>query len=352
MSNLAKINQLGQSVWLDNLSRNIIQNGELSQFIQQHKVTGVTSNPAIFFKSFSNDKLYSDDVAKVKQLTNVSLEQRYEGIVIQDIQACCDLLKHTYVASNKKDGFVSLELSPEVANNTLATIENALRLSRLVNRDNLMIKIPATKEGIEALEELTYLGLNINITLLFSISQVEKTWNAYIRGIKRRSADGKTLTNRSVASFFLSRIDALLDPKLSNELKGKVAIAIARVLYDKYQKLFHTDDFAPLLKSGATGQYLLWASTATKDPNYSDVMYIEELIGADTVNTIPDNTLKAFIDHGNAASRLTNNVVESYAILDAVKKDGFDLEYIGATLQKDGLAQFETAFASLLELLG
>jgi transaldolase len=350
VSKIEIIKNFGQKIWLDSISRELINSNSLNKLINEDGIAGITSNPTIFHKAISADKRYQHDLEKLKT-SHLELEQRYETLVIPDIRMACDLFMPTYNGTNKEDGYVSFEVSPHIANNTIATIESAKRLWHEINRPNLMIKIPATKAGIAALTELIYLGINVNITLLFSLDQVVDTWQAYINGLQRRFKEGLDLKHiKSVASFFLSRVDTAVDPKLPEELQGKCAISLAKTAYLIYQEIFSSVIFMPLKKAGAIGQYLLWASTGTKNPKYSDTLYIEELIGMETINTVPDETLNAFRDHGKAGSRLTKDIEKAPKVLDQIKKY-VDMQQLGQTLQNDGLKSFEKSFDSLIELM-
>jgi transaldolase len=320
VSKIEMIKNFGQKIWLDSISRELVNSNLLNKLINEDGIAGITSNPTIFHKAILSDKRYQHDLEKLKN-TNMDLEARYEALVIPDIKMACDIFLQTYNDTNKEDGYVSFEISPHLAHNTSATIETAKRIWDQINRPNLMIKIPATKSGIEALTELTYLGININITLIFSLDQAVDTWHAYINGLQRRYKNGLDLKHiKAVASFFLSRVDSAVDSKLPEELQGKCAINLAKTAYLIYQEIFSNPIFMTLKKSGAVGQYLLWASTGTKNPKYSDTLYVEELIGMETINTVPDETLNAFRDHGNVASRLTKDIEKAPKILEEIKK--------------------------------
>ena len=350
MSKLLDIKQYGQQIWIDNLSRELIHSGTIQKLIDNDGIAGITSNPTIFHKAISNDKLYHDDLIKVRQ-SNLTPEERYEALVIPDIIAACDIMLPVYEQSNHNDGYVSFEVSPYLANDAIGTIHNAKRLWKQINRPNLMIKVPATKAGTIAFEELIAEGINVNITLLFSLKQVLHIWQAYINGLQKRQNQGLAINNiKSVASFFLSRIDSAIDGTLPRELQGKAAINLAKVAYLAYNEIFDSIIFAPLKSAGAKGQSLLWASTGTKNPDYSDVLYVEALIGDDTINTIPDATLDAFRDHGVASSSLYNDIKDSPQVIEKIKLLA-DLEALGETLQSDGLKLFTASFDSLLELV-
>lgn len=358
MSRIAAIKPLGQRIWLDNLSRGLIQAGTLQQLLTDDAIAGVTSNPAIFYKAISSDPLYADDLAKLKADASLTAEQRYEALVVPDVQATCDLNLPQYQSSEGLDGYVSLEVSPFLANDYAGTVAAAHRLWKAVNHPNAMIKVPATQAGILAFEQLITDGINVNITLMFSLKHTDDVLTAYIRGLEARKAAGLPLDHvRAVASVFLSRVDVLLDKKLEEigspealALRGKSAIAFVKVAYEHYKKLFYGTRFAELKAAGAHPQRLLWASTGTKNPAYRDTMYVEELIGADTVNTVPDATLDAFRDHGEAAARLETGTADAVATLVTLRKLGFDFNIVGEQLQSEGLKLFDEAFEKLLQL--
>lgn len=349
-TSVADISSFGQQIWLDNLSRELIKSGSLEKLIKEDNIEGVTSNPSIFYKAISSDKHYKEDLEKVKS-SNLNLEERYESLVIPDIQAACDELTKTYEESKFNAGYVSFELAPNLAHDAEKSIINAKRLWKTINRPNLMIKVPATPAGLVTLEELVALGINVNITLLFSLKQVQDTWAAYIRGLNKRLKQNLPVKNiRAVASFFLSRIDSAIDEKLSTELQGKTAIYMAKRSYALYLEIFNGKDFEELRKNGAMAQDLLWASTGTKNTKYSDVLYVESLIGKNTVNTVPDATLAAFREHGKASDTLEENI--SYADKILAKANTYsNLEELGQKLQDDGLVLFANAFDSLIELM-
>ena len=350
MTVLKQVKALGQQIWLDNLSRSLVQSGELARMLQEG-VCGVTSNPAIFQKAFAGDALYADEVAALKQ-QNLSPKQRYEALAIADVQAACDVCLPEYRAENGASGFVSLEVAPNLADDAAGTVAEAKRLHAAIGRDNVMIKVPATDAGLLALTELVAAGLHINLTLQISRKQVLKAYQAYCEGLRRRKAQGLPVAGiQVVASFFLSRIDAALDTTLPTHLQGKTAIALAKTAYQEWQDFFAGVDFADLAAEGAAPVRLLWASTGTKNPDYSDVLYVESLIGAHTVNTVPDKTLAAFIDHGVAGLTLTEDVPAALKVLDELAALGVDVEVLAVRLQQDGLQQFVDAFEALLEPL-
>ncbi|PXX43614.1 transaldolase [Aquitalea magnusonii] len=351
MNRLQSIRQFGQRIWLDNLSRELLASGQLATLLQEDGIAGVTSNPAIFYKAISSDASYQGDLAQLKSNAALSAEQRYEALVVPDIQAACDLLLEQYRSSQGNDGYVSLEVSPALSHDEAGTLAAARRLWSEIGRPNAMIKIPATPAGIRAFQTLTAEGINVNITLLFSLPQVEAVWDAYIDGLSARHAAGKPVSGiKAVASFFLSRVDSLLDPQLPAALQGKTAIALSKVAYARYQQRFHGSEFAALKAAGAWPQFLLWASTGTKNAAYSDVLYVESLIGDETVNTVPDGTLAAFRDHGVAALTLPQDAQQAQITLLEVAEADIDLVAVGDKLQQDGLKLFEDAFAALLQL--
>lgn len=349
-SRLLDIKKFGQVIWLDSLSRNLINSGNLKQLIDIDGIVGVTSNPTIFHKAISTDISYKNDLITLKN-SFLSFEERYEALVIPDIQRACDLLINIYQTSKYVDGYVSFEISPHLAHNVRLNIENAKRLWKAVGRPNLMIKIPATTAGIEAFEELITDGINVNITLIFSLKQLINVWMSYINGLARRVNAGKPIDNiKAVASFFISRIDTAIDKQLPEHLQGKTAISLAKIAYSTYNELFGGEKFNNLGQAGAMAQFLLFASTGTKNPQYSDVLYIEELIGKNTINTAPDSTLDAFRDHGIARNSLIEDIDIAHTVLKEVDNI-VNLDKLGEQLQVNGLMLFEDSFNSLLELV-
>jgi transaldolase len=358
MNALLQTKQLGQSLWLDNLSRTLLRDGALQRLIRDDGVSGITSNPAIFFKAISDSPYYRDDVARLKAVKSTA-EKRYEALVIPDIQAACDLLLPEYERSTARDGYVSLEVSPALAHDAAGTLAAGLRLKAAVQRKNLLIKVPATAAGLVAIEDLIAQGCSVNVTLMFSLAHVHAVAQAYMRGLQRLvDAGGDPRPVKSVASLFLSRVDSLVDKQLEGlggtalDLRGKAGVALAKLAYRDYQKTFRSAAFAPLAVHGAQPQFMLWASTGTKNAAYSDVLYVESLVGADTVNTLPDATLAAFRDHGKAASTLEIGINNAQEHFDALAHAGIDMQRAGETLQADGVKLFEQAFDQLLDLLG
>ncbi|WP_308184613.1 transaldolase [Neisseria polysaccharea] len=350
MTILSDVKALGQQIWLDNLSRSLVQSGELAQMLKQG-VCGVTSNPAIFQKAFAGDALYADEIAALKQ-QNLSPKQRYETMAVADVRAACDVCLAEHESTGGKTGFVSLEVSPELSKDAQGTVEEARRLYAAIGCKNAMIKVPATDAGIDALETLVSDGISVNLTLLFSRAQTLKAYAAYTRGITKRLEAGHDVSHiQVVASFFISRVDAALDATLPDHLKGKIAIALAKDAYQDWAQYFGSPEFAALEAEGANRVQLLWASTGVKNPAYPDTLYVDSLIGAHTVNTVPDATLKAFIDHGTAKASLTEGVEEAQAQLAETAALGIDVETLATRLQEDGLKQFEEAFEKLLSPL-
>lgn len=355
MNTTQHVTTLGQSLWLDNLSRSLLHDGTLARLIAEDGVSGVTSNPSIFQNALATSPYYADDLARLKA-GEPDVERRYEALVIPDIQVACDLLLPTHEASGGNDGYVSLEVAPRWAYDSTRTVEEAQRLSAAVNRRNLLIKVPGTPEGVSAFEALTTLGINVNVTLLFSIAQTEAVFHAYIRGLSARVQAGADVRrSKAVASLFLSRVDTLVDTQLTAigtqaalSLRGKAAVAMAKLAYQRYLRIFHGEAFAALAQQGATPQYLLWASTGVKNPDYRDLLYVEPLIGPETINTLPDKTLAALRDHGDPVPRVAQGVAEAEAQLAELARLGLDMDAVGNTLQDDGVKLFEAAFQKLL----
>ena len=365
-SPILHLKDYGQSVWMDNLSRDILQSGELKQLIKSRNVHGVTSNPAIFEKAIAGNAVYDQDIeAGIR--TGKSVDEIYESLVFADIRNACDVLTPVYEETQGLDGYVSLEVPPSLARDTESTIRESLRYAQAINRPNLMIKIPGTPEGLPAVEKAISEGVNVNITLLFSVqSYIDTAW-AYIRGLEALAAKGGDISQTaSVASFFLSRIDTMVDGQADAlieqtsdpdkkvklaAVKGKVAIANAKIAYQKYKEIISSDRWQALAAKGAKVQRLLWASTSTKDPAYSDVMYVDELIGPDTVNTLPPNTIEACADHCNVASRIETNVDQADQLIESLSQLGIDLDQIMTDLLEEGIDKFVKPFDKLMASL-
>jgi transaldolase/glucose-6-phosphate isomerase len=356
----------GQSPWMDYIRRDLLTGGGLKKFIDEDGLRGMTSNPSIFEKSITGSNLYTD-ILSSPEAKSLDAKQIFEKIAIRDVQDACDIFKTVYADSKRRDGYVSLEVSPLLASDTKGTLEEARRLWKAVNRENLMVKVPATPEGIPAIRQLLEDGLNINITLLFAQSAYEKVAEAYISALEARAAKGQDISHiASVASFFVSRIDTLIDSKIDEMLKtaqgptkellesvhGKVAIANAKLTYKKFQELFSGPRWNALAAKGAQVQRLLWASTSTKNPKYRDVLYVEELIGADTVDTIPPATFDDFRDHGKLRNSLTEDVPGAAKVMEDLAKAGISMKEVTEKLLADGVKLFADAFKTLLEATG
>src|SRR6202140_3309411 len=357
----------GQSPWMDYIRRDLLTGGELKRLIQDDGLMGMTSNPSIFAKAISSSNFYSD-ILESPEAKKLNATQLYEKIAVRDVQDAADIFRPVYDETRRRDGYVSLEVSPTLALERDKTIEEARRLWNMVNRPNVMIKVPGTKECIPAIRQLLEEGINIKITLLFAQSAYEQVAEVFIAALEARAAKNQDIAHiASVASFFVSRIDtladSLIDEKLKsasdpnqktlpNGLKGKVAIANAKVTYKKYQELFSGPRWNALKAKGAQTQRLLWASTSTKNKAYKDVIYVEELIGADTVDTIPPATFDAFRDHGKLRPSLTENVDQAFKTMSDLGKAGISMKEITDKLLVDGIKLFADAFTELLEATG
>ncbi len=363
---LIELTGLGQSVWNDNIERKLVTSGELKRLVDEDGLSGVTSNPAIFEKAIVSSDLYADQLRDLAE-EGKSAQEIYEALAIHDIQMAADVLAGVYERAGGTDGFVSLECSPLLANDTQGTIEETRRLWQLVDRRNVMIKIPGTPEGIPAVEQAIYEGININITLLFSLHAYDQTMEAYIRGLERRAAENNRIDNiSSVASFFVSRIDSAVDKELERRISqttveeekaklqsllGRIAIANAKIAYQRYKKVFHGERFAALKQKGAQVQRPLWASTSTKNPVYPDVYYVEALIGPETVDTLPPATIVAFRDHGRARVTIEDNLDEERALLARLEDVGISLDQVTAHVLADGVRLFVEPFEKLLRTI-
>jgi len=359
--------QYGQSIWMDNLSRDIIDSGELKQSISDKGIRGITSNPAIFEKAIAGNKIY-DSAIEAGIKASKSVQEIYEDLVFTDITNACDIFMSVYEETNGLDGYVSIEVPPDLAKDTDSTIAEARRYYKTINRPNLMIKIPGTPEGLPAVEQAIADGMSVNVTLLFSVqSYIDTAW-AYIRGLEARAAAGEDISKiSSVASFFLSRIDSNIDGRIDSKLesadadskakleaiKGKVAIANAKIAYQKYKEIFSGDRWEALTAKGAKVQRLLWASTSTKNPEYSDVMYVDELVGIDTVNTLPPNTIEACVDHCDPGNRIETDLDQAHQIIDGLKDNAvdIDLDVVMDELLEEGIDKFIKPFESLMSSL-
>lgn len=360
---LVELTELGQSVWYDNIERKLITSGELKRLVDEDALGGVTSNPAIFEKAISGSDLYTEQLRGMAGQGKSAVEI-YEALAIRDVQTAADVLASVYEKTGGTDGFVSLECSPLLANDTDRTIEEARRLWNELSRKNVMIKIPGTPEGMAAIEQCISEGININITLLFSLDAYDQTMEAYIRGLERRAAEGKPINNiSSVASFFVSRIDTAVDKQLNAKIEqaasdeersnleslvGRIAIANAKLAYRRYKEVFHGERFAELKAKGAQVQRPLWASTSTKNPAYKDVYYVEALIGPETVDTLPPATLVAFRDHGIAKVTIEDDIEEERARLSRLEAAGISLDEVTAQVLADGVRLFVEPFDKLI----
>jgi transaldolase / glucose-6-phosphate isomerase len=354
----------GQSMWLDYIRRDLFTSGNLKKMIDEDGLRGMTSNPSIFEKAIGESALYDDMLAELAARSDLDTKARYEQIAIRDIQDAADVLRPVYDSSKFRDGYVSLEVSPLLALETQKTLEEARRLWKAVNRENVMIKIPGTAEGLPAIRQAIAEGININVTLLFAQEVYEKVAEAYIAGVEDLSKRGGDLRKMaSVASFFISRIDSLVDSMINEKQKttsdakqqellksllGKVAIANGKLTYLRYQRLFSGPRWQALASHGAQTQRVLWASTSTKNPAYRDVMYVEELIGPDTVNTMPPATIDAFRDHGRLRNSLTEDVAGAQNVMDNLARAGISIKEVTTKLTEDGVKLFADAFHKLL----
>ncbi len=355
MNRVKQIHSFGQSIWLDFFDRKIMDSGELQKLIDEDGIRGVTSNPAIFEKAITSSADYNDDIKALSKTTS-SNEEIFYGLAVKDIQRATDFFKSIYEESNHVDGYVSLEVSPYLARDTQGTLKQARELWKAVDRPNVMIKIPGTAEGLPAIRQCIAEGININVTLIFGLVRYQEIVDAYIAGLEDRMKLKLPINNVvSVASFFLSRIDVMVDPMLSSKgessLRGEAAIASAKKAYEMYQAAFSGRKFAKLLPKGAKTQRLLWASTGTKDPSAKDVKYVEALIGKDTVDTVPFETLLAFRDHGSAADRLEKDLEKATKFLGKIKKVGIDLDLVSQKLEDEGIVKFIQPYDKLLSVI-
>jgi transaldolase len=361
---LLKLSTFGQSIWLDYIRRQMIDSGELKKLIDDDGLKGVTSNPAIFQKAIAGSTDYDAAIRGLAR-AGASIDAIYQTLTVEDVQGAADLFRPLYDREDGRDGFVSLEVNPHLAHDTQGTIAEARHLWQALARPNVLIKVPATREGLPAIRQLIGEGINVNVTLLFGLPRYREVAEAYIGGLEARGAQGQPLNRvASVASFFLSRIDVLLDPQLeklaaaggaqaatARDLVGQVAIASAKAAYTIYQEIFGSAAFKKLAARGARPQRLLWASTSTKNPVYPDVKYVEPLIGPDTVNTLPPETLEAYRDHGDPAPRLTKGVDRAAAVLARLPDLGLDLDQATQQLEDEGVEKFNKPFDSLMATL-
>jgi transaldolase len=361
---LQQLGTLGQSLWLDYIRRDLIASGELRRLIEEDGLRGMTSNPSIFEKAIVESHIYDEDIRDMAR-KNITVSAIYEVVSQRDVQSAADEFRAVYDKTDGKDGYVSLEVNPHLAHDTRGTLEEARRLWAALNRPNVFIKVPATAEGLPAIRQLICEGINVNVTLLFGLPRYRQVADAYIAGIEARTAQGKPVKHvASVASFFLSRIDTLVDPLLekriaqggkeadiAKKVRGQVAIASAKMAYQMYKEIFDSDRFRNLAAQGARVQRLLWASTDTKNPDYSDVKYVEALIGPETVNTAPIETLAAYRDHGEPKARLEQDVKEARWVLERLPELGISLGNVTQQLEDEGVEKFNKPFDTLMATL-
>ena len=353
-SRLQQLSELGQSVWIDYLSRDLLRTGELERMTREDAVVGVTSNPTIFQKAISQGDAYDKQLREVLEEED-DLKEVFVKLAVQDVTDACDLLRPVWDGGHGQDGYVSIEVDPNLAFDTEATIAEAQRLHELVERPNCFVKIPATRPGLPAIEEMIARGRNINVTLTFSLQRYAEVVEAYLRGLERLvESGGDPRRVASVASFFVSRVDTEADRRLEevgapDDLKGKLAIANAKLAYQRYKELFAGERWEALAAKGARKQRCLWASTSTKNPAYRDVLYVEELIGPETVNTMPEETIQAFQDHGEVALTLERDLGEARRVFDRVAEAGVDYDDVVAVLEQEGVQKFADSFGELLE---
>jgi len=361
---LLQLKAQGQSVWYDTVDREQLDNGLFKRLVDEDGIVGVTSNPTIFQKSISHGVAYDEQITQLIR-EGKSTSEIYESLAIRDIRTVADMLLPIYERANRQDGFVSLEVSPDLAHDTEATLSEARRFWKMVDRPNLMIKIPATPEGLPAVRQTLTEGMNINITLIFSIDDYRKVADAFISALEDRNAEGKEISHiASVASFFVSRVDTLVDQLLEDKikvssdsaeqqklksLKGKAAIANARLVYQDFKHIFQAPRFETLKQSGAHVQRPLWASTSTKNPAYRDVLYAEELIGPDTVDTMPLETIENFLDHGKVRRSVEDNIQQAKDELEELEKVGIHYDQVTKQLQDEGVQKFADSFHELFK---
>jgi transaldolase len=361
---LLRLGELGQSIWYDYITRELLLSGELARLIREDGLRGMTSNPTIFEKAVAGSQLYDDDIRRLSE-RSLSPGEIFESLAVTDVQAACDAFAPLYQHTRGRDGFVSLEVSPRLARDTEGTVQEASRLWNAVGRPNAMIKIPGTRAGLGAIRESIAAGINVNVTLLFSIQRYSEVIDAFLEGLERRIEQRMDVTSiASVASFFVSRVDGKIDPLLDNmvgaqslsradardgaDLRGKIAIANAALAYQLFRKTLSSERWERLSRAGAKPQRPLWASTSTKDPAYPDVYYVEALVAPDTVNTIPPETLEAYRDHGDPAVRIDQAIRDAPRHMANLQKAGIDLDGITRELEDEGVAKFAASYGSLL----
>jgi len=353
-SRLHELSELGQSVWIDYLSRQMLQSGKLARMMEEDAVVGVTSNPTIFQKAIAEGDAYDEQLREVLAQEDDPKEV-FLKLAVEDVKNACDLLRPVWDGGKGQDGWVSIEVDPNLAFDTDGTIAEAQRLHELVDKPNCFVKIPGTKDGLPAIEEMIARGRPINVTLIFSLQRYVEVVEAYLRGLERLvESGGDPGPVASVASFFVSRVDTEADRRLDevgapDELKGKLAVANAKLAYQRYQELFSGERWEALHATGVRAQRCLWASTSTKNPAYRDVLYVEELIGPETVNTMPEETIDAFQDHGEVALTLARDLDEAQRVFDRIAEAGVDYDDVVVTLEQEGVEKFSDSFRELLD---
>jgi len=362
---LISLKEIGQSVWLDNLSRKLIHSGELKRLIDEDGLSGITSNPTIFQKAISGSTDYDSSLRRMIDKGVKDEKELFLGLAMEDVSDAADLLRPPYQSANGQDGFVSIEVSPDLAYDTPATISEARRLFSTLGKKNILVKVPGTKQGVPAIEQLTSEGVNVNVTLLFSTERYEEIAEAYLKGLERRARQGQPINEiASVASFFVSRVDTLTDKLLEARISsatskaekdkmaslfGKAAVANAKIAYEKYRSIFSGKRFLTLKEKGGHIQRILWGSSGTKNPKYSDIKYVEELIAPDSINTLPEATIKAFKDHGQAKITISSDLEKARKLFPELKSMGIDIREVTEQLEKEGVQLFSDSFFALLK---
>jgi transaldolase len=352
-SRLHELTALGQSVWVDNLSRQMLRDGELDRLIREDAVSGITSNPTIFAKALSSGDAYDEQIAETLE-SESDPKEVFLALATRDVSDACDVLAPVWEETEGRDGYVSIEVDPRLAADTKATIEEAVRLHEWIRKPNLFVKIPATPEGLPAIEEMIGRGHSINVTLIFSLERYAAVLEAYLSGLERLASNGGNLRSvASVASFFVSRVDTEADRLIDEtdaprDLRGRLAIANAKLAYQHYKEVLASDRWARLAAKGASPQRCLWASTSTKDPTYRDTLYIEELIGPDTISTMPPETIEAFQDHGRVDLRLERGVDEARTLADRLAAAGIEYDQVVQTIEEEGVEKFVKSFDELI----
>jgi transaldolase/glucose-6-phosphate isomerase len=362
---LVGLKELGQSVWLDNLSRKLMESGELKRLIDEEGLSGITSNPTIFQKAITGSTDYDTSLQRMLDKGIRDEKELFLGLAIEDVSTAADMLWPVYQSTKGLDGFVSIEVSPDLAYNTEVTIAEARRLFSTMSKKNILVKVPATKQGLPAIEQLTSEGVNVNITLLFSVKRYEEVAEAYLRGLEKRANQGKPIREiTSVASFFVSRVDTLTDKLLEarissagskaekdkiSALLGKAAVANAKIAYKKYKEIFAGKRFSAVEEKGGRIQRLLWGSSGTKNPKYSDIKYVQELIGPASINTMPETTMMAFKDHGQVKITIEDSLEEAEKVFPELRSIGIDIDEVAEQLEREGVQLFSDSFFSLLK---